>query len=133
MIYPWKCHQSSHQYYQFFLGRPCGQGKPLDLIILQSVQLPLLQQCNTTAMLCHGNSTLAVVVTLVWAKGCVLFGCVHVCIWRGREDRRKEGTETCLLSICWTAVFNQAAGVLYVNGLERGEKPSQIAGIRTHL
>lgn len=51
----------------------------------------------------------------------------------GGEEGRKEGTETCVLSICWTAVFNQAAGVLYVNGLERGEKPSQIAGIRTHL
>lgn len=69
-----------------------GQGKPLDLIILQSIQLPLLQQCNTTAMLCHGNSTLAVVVALVWAKGCILFGCVHVCIWRGRgqEGRHRD-------------------------------------------
>lgn len=44
----------------------------------------------TTAMLCHGNSTLAVVVALVWAKGCILFGCVHVCIWRGREQEGRH-------------------------------------------
>lgn len=75
-----------------------GQGKPLDLIILQSIQLPLLQQCNTTAMLCHGNSTLAVVVALVWAKGCILFWLCSCLYMEGKRAGRKAQRPVCSVS-----------------------------------
>lgn len=52
----------------------------------------------TTAMLCHGNSTLAVVVALVWAKGCILFWLCSCLYMEGKRAGRKAQRPVCSVS-----------------------------------